>query len=394
MGSPRTVLFYLLVLGLSLSLGRLTALESQDEKPGKPVAASVAILSSAQSEESQEDREIRRGIRVFNFSYPEKAKKLKLSFHKLSEKTSGSYEMLQKLKNEEVQFLIGPNTNEQSMWVSDFAEKNQQICLAPRATYSKITVGKKNSFQLSVNEILQGAALSRFAIEDLKRKNILILVNQQSVFSQSLTETVEKLIGEISREIKIAKYLYRGSELDLLGLKKKVKTLSPDLVFVSDDITSSAVLVKYIYQIDPLIPFLAADPFDDYVKVRKFLRDVPKMRIYFPSIWSSEIQNEINEKFQETYHTLFKNEIPSRAAALIYDSLKVLTQAIELAGGVEDIDKIRYFLERVTFETTQGNLSFKETPSHSPIRDIYLKVSNIKSTKNIKILRSKWKENR
>lgn len=394
MGQPRTVLFSILALGLSLSLGRLTAIESQDGKSGKPIAASVAILSSRQSEDSQEDREIRRGIRVFSFSFPEKMKKLKIAFHKLPEKTSSSYEILQKLKNDEVQFLIGPNTNEQSMWVSDFAEKNQQIFLAPTATYSKISVGKKNSFQLSVNEILQGAALSKFAIEDLKRRNILILVNQQSVFSQSLTETVEKLIGEISREIKIAKYLYRGSELDLLELKKKVKTLIPDLVFVSDNITSSAVLVKYIYQIDPLIPFLAADPFDDYVKVRKLLRDVPKMRIYFPSIWSSEIQNEINEKFQENYHSLFKNEIPSRDAALIYDSLKVLTQAIELAGGVEDIDKIRYFLERVTFETTQGKLSFKETPSHSPIRDIYLKVTNIKSTKNVKILRSKWRENR
>jgi ABC-type branched-subunit amino acid transport system substrate-binding protein len=391
---PRIASLLFLKLGLLLSFARLSASEPPDGKTVKPIALSVAILSSASSEEGHEDREIRRGVRVFNLSFPEKAKTLKINFWKLPQKPSSSLEILQKLKNEETQFLIGLNNNEQAMWISDFAEKKQQIFIAPRATYSKIAVGKKNSFQLLGNEILQGAALAKFAIEDLKRKKILILVNQQSVFSQSLTESLERVIGVVKSEIKISKHLYLGAVLDLEGLKKKIKSFSPDLVFISDEINSSAVVVKYIHQVDPLIPFLAADPFDDDVRVQRFLKDVPKMRIYFSSVWDLEAYNQINEDFRGKYHTLFKSEIRSAEAGLIYDSLRMLNKAIELAGGSDDIDKVRYFLERATFETTQGQLSFKETPSHSPIREVHLKVSNIKSTKSIKTLRSKWKENR
>ena len=121
------------------------------------------------------------------------------------------------------------------------------------------------------------------------------------------------------------------------------------------------------------------------------MNEVPKIRLYFASFWNDRKKTLENERFKAGYRALFPNSKPTEDAALTYDALLVLSKAIVQAQPEPTVDRVRYFIEHQKFDSTQGIIDFNTGPTHSPIRDIHIKVTNSNKTKRVKTLRVKWK---
>ncbi len=350
----------------------------------------VAFLYAHTGANSLIENEMKKGAQIFKATHPEEVQKINLVFFDNKGSIENTLAELKKIKEQEFNYVIGLRRGEEAMAASQFAEENEMLFITPLATFSKVTLGKKNTFQIAANEVLLGAALARFAALDLKRNKILILSNNRSVFSQAFSESFEKGVKQFPA-ITMDRHYSNGYELSLESLQQKIGKFKPDLVFVSDEISNSAILAKYIHKIDPYLPFLTGDSFGNEKAIKLLLKDVPKMRLYFTSLWSNRKRNSENEKFITEYKKTFPKEIPSQEAGLTYDALYVLAQAIQKAGDNPSVDRVRYFLEHMSFTSTQGDLDFKSGPTHSPIKDVYIKVTKISKSKVVKTLRSKWK---
>lgn len=367
----------------------LFAIENTEKKS----AITVAFLSAQSGQVSFSDREMIRGAKVFENHFPKVSEILKIDFLDNRGTIEGTLAALKKSREREYPIVLGVRDNEQALATAQIAEEGDFLFFSPLANLSKITQGKKNSFQLSANEVLVGAALARFVKQDLKRSKILLLVNTRSVYSQALAHAFERGLHADS-DIKIQQHVSNGEALDLEALRKKLKSFQPDLVFISDSFHRSAVLAKYIHKIDPFLPFLTGEPMGNEVGVRTILREAPKIRLYFSSFWQKHKKVELNEEFKKGYRKMYPKQNPSGEAASSYDALLILSKAVSLTGGVFSLDKVRYFLEHQEFETTQGVIHFYAGPTHSPVRDLQIKVTDTHKSKTIKRLKTRWKSER
>lgn len=376
---------------LMVGLASLKAWSQDSVKPAEKVP--IAFIYAKTGSDLLVERELKKGMDVFQVVFPEALQKVQLNIFDHQGSLESTQRLLKLIKEKEYPFVVGIRNNNLAMVASDFIEKNDQLFVTPLATLSKISLGKKNTFQLGPNEVLQGAALARYASLDLKRKRTLVLVNHRSLYSQALADSFEKSFNLIDKNVRIFRHISNEQDLYLDSLKELVKKNKPDIVFISDDISQSAVLAKYIHRIDPMIPFISGDLFGHEAIVSALLKEVPKIRVYYLSLWNENEENELMKKFKETYQNKWPGSSPSLQAAMVFDSLLVLSQAIELAGSPVDINKVRYFLEHNEFKTTQGPFSFAGAPTHSPIKNVHIKVSNIRKNKWVKSMRVKWREN-
>ncbi|MFM8316347.1 MAG: ABC transporter substrate-binding protein [Deltaproteobacteria bacterium] len=358
-------------------------------KDALPQKTKIAFLFSGSGSDSLLEKELGRGVEVFKKNRSGNSSSLQITPFNIHGSIQGTLAELSKVKEQDYRFVIGLRNDEQALTASHFAEENGLLFVTPVSVFSKVTQGKKNSFSISADEILYGAALAKYAVEELDRKKILVLLNQRSVFSQSFSESFQKGLKRY-KGIELAEHRSSGRELNLESLKVQISRFKPDLVFISDDISNSAILAKYIHRIDPMIPFLAGAPFGSESAMRILLKEVPKMRVFYSALWNDAESNVQNETFKNTYLELFPGGTPSAEAALTYDALCVLVQAIQTAGGGNSIDRVRYFLEKLKFTTTQGEINFHDGPTHAPIRPVHIKVSNVKKNKWVKTLRTKW----
>lgn len=354
------------------------------------IAVKVAFLYSKTGSHSFIEKEMRRGADIFMSRSSLALPKIEIDFYDNQGTITGTLDQLKKIKEKEISYIVGLSRSEEALTTAQFAEENDMIFLTPLATFSRISLGKKNTFQLAANDVLQGAALARFAHIDLKRKKVLVLINTRSIYSEGLAEGFQRALEGVPG-ISIEKHVSSGQELNLENLKTKIATTLPDLIFVSDDILNSAILAKYIHSLDPLIPFLSGSQFGNDKAMKILLKEVPKMRVYYATSWSERENNIENDKFKLSYQEKYGSSLPTPEAALTFDSLQVLSEALLRTGTATNLDRVRYFLEHLIFDTTQGKISFVSGPTHSPIKDVHIQVSNISSFKFIKTLRTTWK---
>ena len=362
--------------------------EAVIQSPIRPVK--VAFLYSKTGSHSFIEKEMRRGADLFISQSQGALPKIEIDFYDNQGTVTGTLAQLKKIKEKEISYLVGLSGSEEALTAAQFAEENDMIFLTPLATFSRISIGKKNTFQLSANDVLQGAALARFTHIDLKRTRVLVLINTRSIYSEGLAEGYQNALKGV-QGVSIEKHLSSGHELHLENLKTKIAKMQPDLIFISDDILNSAILAKYIHTLDPLIPFLSGSQFGNDKAMKILLKEVPKMRVYYATSWSERENNIENDKFKLSYREKYGRSLPTPEAALSFDSLQVLAQALLRADTNSNLDRVRYFLEHLIFNTTQGKISFVSGPTHSPIKDVHIQVSNISTFKFMKTLRTTWK---
>ncbi len=377
-----------LYLFLLINLFGLNALHGE-KNTGLHKKSKVAILFAKTGTDSVE-KELLKGARIFLHNHPTSADFLKLEFFDTQGTVNGTLAALKTIKDKEYPFVVGLRTSDEALIASQTAEESEFLFITPTANLSKVAQGKKNTFQIAANEVLVGGGLARFVTNNLQRKRILVLINTRSVYSQSVAEAFMKGLQRVEN-IQVDKFVFNGEKHDLQELKILFKKNSPDLVFVSDSFLKSAVLVKYIHKTDPYLPFLCGDPIGSERTIKALMSEEPKIRLYFASFWSERKKTIHNEEFKIGYKALFPRTKPSEEAALTYDALLVLSKAIVQAQPEPTVDRVRYFIEHQKFDSTQGVIDFNTGPTHSPIRDIHIKVTNSTQSKRVKTLRVKWK---
>lgn len=96
---------------------------------------------------------------------------------------------------------------------------------------------------------------------------------------------------------------------------------------------------------------------------------VPLEGSYYSAHWSSSIANELAQTFMEDYYNAYE-KIPGESAALAYDTLGLLLEAIQSQGSI-DTESIRAGLVSIEqYNGVTGSITFQE--SGDPLRSIVI----------------------
>jgi branched-chain amino acid transport system substrate-binding protein len=217
------------------------------------------------------------------------------------------------------------------------------LAAAPKAQSSKVPMISPSSTNPAVTQVgeyisrvcfidpFQGDVMAKFAANTLKAKKAAIMLDFNSPYSRGLTEFFEASFKKLGGEI-VNKQAYTQGDRDYKGQLTAIRSANPDVIYVPGYYGEVGVIAKQAKQLDIKVPLLGGDGWDSTQ-----LWDLGGDSLngdYISNHYSVDDPSPAIQKFVAAYKARNGN-VPDALAALGYDAMMVLADAIKRAGSTE-----------------------------------------------------------
>lgn len=234
------------------------------------------------------------------------------------------------ISQDNVVAILGEVASSKSLEAAPICQQNSIPMITPASTNPKVTEVGDHVFRICFIDPFQGTVMSKFA-RARGWKRIAVLTDVKQDYSVGLSEFFIKDFqasgGEIVREQK-----YSSGDKDFKPQLTSIKAAQPDAIFVPGYYGEVALIAKQARLLGIKVPLLGGDGWvgDSLLKVAGKSLDGCYFSAHFSATdKSGKIQNFVT-MFQARY-----GEIPDDMAALGYDSVMILADAIRRAGTTE-----------------------------------------------------------
>lgn len=246
---------------------------------------------------------------------------------------------------------------------------NKIALIAPAATASNVTVDDKTGktkdyiFRVCFIDPFQGTLMGNFASKQLGVKKAAIYKDTSSDYGKGLAEQFRKTFEANGGTI-VTEEGFVKTDRDFKATLTKIRGKNPDFIYVPGYYEEVAPLIKQARDLGIKVAIGGGDGWDspDMVKVAGA---ASLNNTYFTNHYSSQDKDPKVVEFVKAYQTKYKKD-PDAFAALGYDAMKLLEQAIKDAGAADPV-KIKDALEKVKdFQGITGKMSIDK--QHNPIK--------------------------
>lgn len=154
---------------------------------------------------------------------------------------------------------------------------------------------------------------------------------------------------------------YGAGEKDFNAIITKVKAANPDVVYLPDYYSTVALIAKQLRAQGVNTPIVGADGWDGLTENA----DDSVLNGYYSNHYAEDSDSPAVQKFVKNFEAKYGKK-PNSFAALGYDSVYMLKDAILKAGTSTDIAKIREALEATDSDYVTGHIKFDE--KRNPIK--------------------------
>lgn len=245
-----------------------------------------------------------------------------------------------------------------------------KVPMITSATHPAITAVGSFIFRTGYVDPFQGQALARFAIRSLKAKRAACLIDQSSDYSKSLATAFEQQFTSEGGRI-VKKQIYEQGDKDFGAQLVAIKASKPDVVYVPGYYEEAGLIAKQAKQLGFNKRLLGGDGWDNQV-----LWDVGGSALegsYITHLYTVDNPAQANKEFVARYKEHYGVE-PDAFAALGYDALKLLADAIKRAGAIHGPALRDALAGTKNFEGVTGRISMDENRNAS--RAVILRAEN------------------
>lgn len=272
-------------------------------------------------------------------------------------KSVSAYKKL--IAKDKARLIIGSLTSGCTLAITSQAQANKVVQIAPAATAPNITNAGNFIFRTCFIDPFQGRVGGKFAYKNLGSKTAAVLYDIGNDYSVGLMENFvsefEKQGGKI-----IAKESYGAGEKDFNAIITKVKAANPDVVYLPDYYSTVALIAKQLRAQGVNTPIVGADGWDGLTENA----GDEVLNGYYSNHYAEDSDSPAVKKFVKKFESKY-NKKPNAFAALGYDSMYMLKDAI-IAAGSTDAPKVRDALEKIDNDYVTGHIKFDE--KRNPIK--------------------------
>jgi len=273
------------------------------------------------------------------------------------------------LVGEKIVAQIGPLTSGDVQGSTPVLMENKIPLIAPAATAANVTVDEKTGktldyiFRVCFIDPFQGTLMAEFASQNLKAKKAAIYMDTSSDYAKGLAQYFKSTFTASGGTIVAEEGFVKGDR-DFKATLTKIRGKNPDFIYVPGYYEEVAPLIKQARELGITAPMGGGDGWDspDMVAVAtaKNLNNT-----YFTNHYSSQDKDPKVVAFVEAYKAKY-NKDPDAFAALGYDAVQLLVQAIKEANSAEP-EKIAGALAKITdFEGITGKMTIDK--QHNPVK--------------------------
>ena len=224
--------------------------------------------------------------------------------------------------------LLGEVASGNSLAAAPKAQASKVPMISPSSTNPAVTQVGDYIFRVCFIDPFQGDVMAKFAGNTLKAKTAAIMLDFNSPYSRGLTEFFEASFIKLGGKI-LSKQSYTQGDRDYKGQLTAIRSASPDVIYVPGYYGEVGVIAKQAQQLGIKAPLLGGDGWDSTQ-----LWDLGGDALngdYISNHYSVDDPSPAIQKFVSAYRARY-GEVPDALAALGYDAMQVLGDAMKRAG--------------------------------------------------------------
>jgi branched-chain amino acid transport system substrate-binding protein len=279
----------------------------------------------------------------------------------LAEKSVNAFTKL--TTQSKVSVIIGSLTSGCTIAITDRAQAQKVVVMAPAATATAVTDAGDFIFRACFIDPFQGTVGGQFAVKDLAAKRAAVLYDIGNDYSVGLKDNFVVAFQNGGGQV-LAQESYNTGDVDFNAQITKIKAGNPDVVYLPDYYSTVALIAKQLRAQGINTPIVGADGWDG---LQSNAGD-EVLNGFFSNHYAPDSTEPKSQAFVRDYEAKYKGR-PTGFAALGYDSMYLLKDAMVKAGTTTDSVKIKEALAATKGSYLTGNLSFdaKRNPVKSAV---------------------------
>jgi branched-chain amino acid transport system substrate-binding protein len=235
------------------------------------------------------------------------------------------------INQDKVVAIIGEVASSNSLAAAPRAQEAKVPMITPSSTNPKVTQVGDYIFRVCFTDDFQGAVAAKFASNTLKAKKAAILGDFNSDYSKGMTQYFEQEFTGAGGQI-VARQSYTQTDADFKGQLTNIRSAAPDVIFVPGYYGQVGVIAKQAKELGITAPLLGGDGWDSPKLFE--LGGASLDGAFMVNHYSTDDPSAAVQKFVAAYKSKF-GAVPDAIAALGYDAMNVLADAIKRAGTTE-----------------------------------------------------------
>ena len=261
--------------------------------------------------------------------------------------------------------VAGPTISATTAAVAPLADQSKLVTIAPAATSDSIETGNY-LFRTCFKDSYQGEVAARFAAENLKVKKVAVLYGTGDPYSSGVGEAFAKAAEKLGLEVVDKESSSSADDTEYSAQLQKIQASGAELLYA-----------PYYYSVAGpyIIPQARSVGFEGYVMGPdgydglKLTGDKSQYnKTYYTTHYSADdTTNTKVQDFIKSYKSK-NNAEPNTFAALGYDTIYMIKQAIEKAGENATREDVRNAVAGMTFDGVTGKFTMDK--SGSPTKSV------------------------
>jgi branched-chain amino acid transport system substrate-binding protein len=235
------------------------------------------------------------------------------------------------INQDKVHALLGEVASSNSLAAAPKAQEAKVPMISPSSTNPAVTQVGDYIFRVCFIDPFQGEVMAKFAANNLKAKRAAILYDFNSDYSRGLYQFFKRSFTQLGGQI-VAEKSYTQGDRDFSGQLTAIRAANVDVIYVPGYYGEVGVIANQERQLGIKAPLLGGDGWDAPQLWQ--LGGAALNGDYISNHYSVDDPSPAIRKFVNDYKGRY-NVLPDALAALGYDSMKVLGDAIKRAGSTE-----------------------------------------------------------
>ncbi len=236
------------------------------------------------------------------------------------------------IDQDKVVAIIAGGTSGNSRAAAPKAQSAKIPLISPSSTDPAVTQVGDYIFRACFVDAFQGEVMARFAVNTLKAKKAAILFDFNSPYGRGLTDYFELSFSKLGGTI-VHKLTYTQGDVDFKGQLSTIKQAEPDVIYIPGYYGDVALIAKQARMSGLNQPLLGADGWDA-PELWQLGGDALNGS-FITTHYSVDDPSPAIQKFVQEYKQRFGNLQPDAHAALAYDAMRVLLDAISRAHSTD-----------------------------------------------------------
>jgi branched-chain amino acid transport system substrate-binding protein len=279
------------------------------------------------------------------------------------------------ITDDKVPLVIGEVASSRSLAMAPIADQMKVPMISPASTNPKVTKdGDKTRpfvFRVCFIDPFQGTVMAKFAVENLKVKNVAILRDVGNDYSVGLADFFAAKFKELGGTI-VSDQSFKAGDQDFKAQLTTIKNKSPQAIFVPAYYTDVALIGRQARELGMKQPLMGGDGWDS-----SKLYEIAQGALngsFFSNHYTHENPAPVIQDFVKKYKAKY-GDTPDALAAMGYDAAKVAINAMEKAADSSGPALAAAIAQTKGFEGVTGTITINE--DHNAVKSaVVLGIEN------------------